>query len=76
MLARCLHATDAVTVFLSIQARSDGVATADIERALDHERSLVRMLATRRTLGPCRATLPFVFAAATKAVAATQRKRL
>ena len=73
----CLHATDAVTVFLAIQARSDDVAPADVERALYDERSLVRMLAMRRTLWAVpRELVPVVFAAATKAVAATQRKRL
>jgi Winged helix DNA-binding domain len=73
----CLHATDAVTVFLAIQARSDGVAPADVECALYEERSLVRMLAMRRTLWAVpRELVPVVFAAATRAVAATQRKRL
>ena len=73
----CLHATDAVTVFLAIQARSKGVAPADVERALYEERSLVRMLAMRRTLWAVpRELVPVVFAAATRAVAATQRKRL
>ena len=72
-----LHATDAVTVFLAIQARSAGVAPADVERALYEERSLVRMLAMRRTLWAVpRELVPVVFAAATRAVAATQRKRL
>ena len=73
----CLHATDAVTVFLSIQARSDGVTPADVETALYEDRSVVRLLAMRRTLWAVpRELLPVVFAAATKAVAATQRKRL
>ena len=73
----CLHATDAVTVYLSIGARSDGVSPADVERALYEERSLVRMLAMRRTLWAVpRELVPVVFAAATRAVAATQRKRL
>ena len=73
----CLHATDAVTVFLAIQARSNDIAPADVERALYDERSLVRMLAMRRTLWAVpRELVPVVFAAATKAVAATQRKRL
>ena len=73
----CLHATDAVTVFLSIQARSERVAPADVERALYDDRNLVRILAMRRTLWAVpRELLPVVFAAATKAVAATQRKRL
>ena len=73
----CLHATDAVTVYLAIQARSDGVAPADVESALYDDRSLVRLLAMRRTLWAVpRELLPVVFAAATKAVAATQRRRL
>ena len=73
----CLHATDAVTVFLSILARSDGVEPEDVERALYDERSIVRMLAMRRTLWAVpRELVPVVFAAATRAVAATQRKRL
>jgi hypothetical protein len=73
----CLHATDAVTVYLSIAARSEGVAPTDIERALYDDRELVRILAMRRTLWAVpRELLPVVFAAATKAVAATQRKRL
>ena len=73
----CLHATDAVTVYLAIQARSDRAAPADVECALYDDRSLVRLLAMRRTLWAVpRELLPVVFAAATKAVAATQRKRL
>ena len=73
----CLHATDAVTVYLSIAARSEGVAPADVERALYDDRSLVRMLAMRRTLWVVpRELVPAVFAGATRAVAATQRKRL
>jgi hypothetical protein len=73
----CLHATDAVTVFLSIHARSVGVTPADVERALYEERSLVRVLAMRRTLWVVpRELLPVVFAGATRAVAARERKRL
>ena len=72
----CLHATDAFTACVSIGAGSDGVATADVERALYDDRSLVRLLAMRRTLWAVpRELLAVVFAAATKAVAATQRKR-
>jgi hypothetical protein len=73
----CLHATDAVTVYLAVQARSSRVAPADVERALYDDRSLLRMLAMRRTLWAVpRELVPIVFAAATRAVAATQRKRL
>ena len=63
----CLHATDAVTVFLSILARSDGVEPEDVERALYDERSIVRMLAMRRTLWAVpRELVPVVFAAASQ----------
>ena len=73
----CLHATDAVTVYLSIAARSEGVTPAEVERALYDDRELIRILGMRRTLWAVpRELLPVVFAAATKAVAATQRKRL
>jgi hypothetical protein len=73
----CLHATDAVTVFLSIRARSEGVAQADVEHALYEERALVRMLAMRRTLWAVpRDLVPLAYAAATRSVAARQRKQL
>lgn len=72
-----LHSTDAVTVFLAIRARSEGVAPADIERAFYDDRSLVRLLAMRRTLWAVpRDLVPVVHAAATRAVAARERKRL
>ncbi len=72
-----LHSTDAVTVFLSVLARTEGVAPADIERALYADRTLVRMLAMRRTLWVVpRELVPVVEAAATRAVAARERRRL
>ncbi|MFE3444894.1 winged helix DNA-binding domain-containing protein [Nocardia sp. NPDC059180] len=45
-----LHATDPATVFLSVAARGDGIAPGDIEQALYEDRSLLRMLAMRRTM--------------------------
>jgi len=45
-----LHATDPATVFLSVAARSAAVKPADIERALYEDRTLVRLLAMRRTM--------------------------
>ncbi|WP_054811375.1 winged helix DNA-binding domain-containing protein [Nocardia arizonensis] len=45
-----LHATDPATVFLSIGARSHVARPADVERALYEDRSLLRMLAMRRTM--------------------------
>lgn len=72
-----LHSTDAVTVFLAILARSEGVSPGDIERALYDDRTLVRVLAMRRTLWVVpRELLPVVHAAATIDVAARQRRRL
>ncbi|QWF84386.1 winged helix DNA-binding domain-containing protein [Amycolatopsis sp. CA-230715] len=44
-----LHATDPATVHLTVAARSRGT-TADTERALYEDRSLVRMLGMRRTV--------------------------
>jgi Winged helix DNA-binding domain len=72
-----LHSTDAVTVFLSVRARTTGVAPVDIERELYEERSLVRMLAMRRTLFVVpRELVAVVQAAAANGVAERQRKRL
>ena len=72
-----LHSTDAVTVYLSVLARTTGVAPGDVERALYDDRSLVRVLAMRRTLWVVpRELLPVVLAAATRTVAARERRRL
>jgi hypothetical protein len=72
-----LHATDAVTVFLSVHARTSGVSPADIERELYDERSLVRMLGMRRTLFVMpRDLVPVVHAACTRTIAVRERKRL
>ncbi|MEV6562456.1 winged helix DNA-binding domain-containing protein [Nocardia sp. NPDC051756] len=45
-----LHATDPATVFLSVGSRSNTLAPADVEQALYTDRSLLRMLAMRRTM--------------------------
>jgi hypothetical protein len=72
-----LHSTDPVTVFLSVHARATAIEPAAIEQALYEERTLVRMLGMRRTLFVVpREIVPVVQAAATRAVAARQRKRL
>ncbi len=64
-------------MFLSVQARTSGLTQADIERELYEERTLVRMLGMRRTLFVVpRELVPVVEAAATRAVAARERKRL
>jgi hypothetical protein len=72
-----LHSTDPATVFLSARARTRRFAVADLERALYDERSLVRMLAMRRTLWVvARELVAVVHAAATRTVAARERRRL
>ncbi|QKW35352.1 winged helix DNA-binding domain-containing protein [Actinomadura sp. NAK00032] len=45
-----LHATDPATVFLSVAARSVEAAPGAVERALYDDRTLLRMLAMRRTM--------------------------
>jgi hypothetical protein len=72
-----LHSTDAATVFLSVWARTKRFRVADLEKALYDDRSLVRMLAMRRTLWVVpRDLVAVVQAAATRAVAARERRRL
>ena len=72
-----LHATDPATVFLSVLARCSGLTPADVARELYDERTLVRMMAMRRTLFVAPLDLaPVVHHAASVDVAATIRKRL
>lgn len=72
-----LHATDALTVFLSVLARTEGVRPADIERALYDDRTLVRHLGMRRTLFAIpRELVPVVHASSTRAVAVRERRTL
>ena len=73
----CLHATDPATVYLSARVRVDGMAVADLDRALYAERSLVKHLAMRRTLFVFpREILPAAQAAASRRVADGERRRL
>ncbi len=71
-----LHATDAVSVFLQARARMARSSPAEIERELYEERSALRLLAMRRTLFlvPL-ADVPMVHAAASRAIAETERRR-
>jgi hypothetical protein len=72
-----LHSTDAVTVFLSVHARTSGVEPADIERQLYDDRVLVRMLGMRRTLFVVPRDLVYVVqAACTNTIAARGRRQL
>src|SRR3989440_2162516 len=72
-----LHATDPATVHLAARARLAEPSVTAVEEALYEERSLVRMLAMRRTMFVVpRDLVPVVQAAAADAVAAAQRKLL
>jgi hypothetical protein len=71
-----LHATDPASVFLSARARVPGVTVADIERALYDDRTVLRLLAMRRTMfvAPVE-SVAVLQAGASRAVAETQRRR-
>jgi hypothetical protein len=72
-----LHSTDPASVFLSALARTRGFERAQLEHALYEQRSLVRMLGMRRTLFVVpRELVPVVDAAASRAVAAQERRKL
>jgi len=72
-----LHATEPATVHLSLHARVDGLAVADVDRALYEDRSLVKQLAMRRTLFVFpRDLLPAAWGSASARVAAQLRPRL
>ncbi|RKS74475.1 winged helix DNA-binding protein [Actinomadura pelletieri DSM 43383] len=69
-----LHATDPATVFLSVAARSVDAAPEAVERALYDDRTLLRMLAMRRTMfvAPVE-LLPVLQASTADALAVKQR---
>ncbi|XVQ13855.1 winged helix DNA-binding domain-containing protein [Spirillospora sp. CA-255316] len=70
-----LHATDPATVFLSVAARGEAVAPADVETALYDDRTLLRMLAMRRTMFVVPVELvPALQAACADALAVRQRR--
>lgn len=72
-----LHATDPATVVLSVLARDPELTVAGVAAALHHDRTVLRMMAMRRTLFVVpRASAPVVHAAASLAVAAKQWKQL
>lgn len=72
-----LHATDPASVYLSALARCPQATLADVSAALYDERSLVRLMAMRRTLFvvPIE-TAPVVHHAASTRVAETMRRGL
>lgn len=70
-----LHATDPATVFLSVAARAPGAVPADVERALYDDRTLLRMLAMRRTMFVAPVELvPALQASTADALAVKQRR--
>ncbi|RBO89356.1 winged helix DNA-binding domain-containing protein [Nocardia puris] len=70
-----LHATDPATVFLSLAARSVTATPADVEHALYEARTLLRLLAMRRTMfvAPVE-LLPALQASCADALATKQRR--
>ena len=73
----CLHGTDPATVYLSAWARVEAMTVADMDRALYHERSVVKHLAMRRTLFVFpRETVGHAQAGASDRVAGAEWRRL
>ncbi|MEV5825399.1 winged helix DNA-binding domain-containing protein [Spirillospora sp. NPDC052242] len=69
-----LHATDPATVFLSVAARAVRATPAAVERALYDDRTLLRMLAMRRTMFVAPTELvPVLQASTADALAVKQR---
>ena len=72
-----LHATDPASIFLGARARVAGLAAADVERALYDDRSVLRMLAMRRTMFVVPVELAgTIQSACTDAIAAREVQRL
>jgi hypothetical protein len=72
----CLHASDPATVYLSAWARMNDPTIEAVDRALYEERSLVRMLAMRRTMFVVPTEdAPILHAAASRGVARRERRR-
>ena len=72
-----LHSSDPATVYLSARARIPGLKKDDVEAALYDERSVVRMLAMRRTMFVVPIDLaPILHYSSTVALMAPERKRL
>ncbi len=70
-----LHATDPATVFLSVAARSVQAVPSMVERALYDDRTLLRMLAMRRTMFVAPVELvPVLQSSTATALAAKQRR--
>jgi hypothetical protein len=71
-----IHATDPVSVYLGLLARTGALTRADVERALYEERSLLKILGMRRTMFVVPRDLAVtVNSAATVTIAARERTR-
>jgi len=71
-----IHASDSPSVFLQARARMSTSSPAEIEHELYEERTVLRLLAMRRTLFLVPVDdVPVVHAAASRAVAETERRR-
>ena len=72
-----VHATDPATVYLATRSRTAGVSEDDVASALYDDRTLVRMLAMRRTMFVVPLELvPVLQAACTDAIADREHRRL
>lgn len=72
-----MHSSDPVTPYLACWARVDGFTTADLDRALYEDRSIVRVHAMRRTLFLVPTDeLPIFTAGAARDVAEKERRKL
>ena len=72
-----LHGTDPATIFLSAIARTSGDSVEPMLDAMYDDRSLVRVMAMRRTLFVAsRSAMPVLERSSAVDVAATERKRL
>ena len=72
----CLHSSDPATVYLSAWARITEPSIESVDRALYEDRQLIRMLAMRRTMFVVPVDdAPILHAAASLAVARTERRR-
>jgi Winged helix DNA-binding domain len=72
-----VHSTDPSSVYLGLLARMAGGGIPDVERALYQDRSLIRLLAMRRTVFVTALDIaPVLQAASSHAVAARERRKL
>jgi hypothetical protein len=72
-----LHGTDPGSTFLAAWARADGIGVSDVERALYDDRTLVRVMAMRRTVFVAPTPdVPVLVAGAGDDVARDERRKL